>query len=109
MMPHRGFHPSATLVTINPYIFHIGLALIFFGYAPHIAFIRRLTGLSWPALPDMVMYIAAAAYAIHEPQTIQGARLLVKSGVCKFHGNSASTSSKVFAAGKSRMTRRSQV
>lgn len=61
MAPHRGFHPSATLVTINPYVFHIGLALVFFGYAPHIAFIRRLTGLGWPALPDMVMYIAAAA------------------------------------------------
>lgn len=61
MTPHRGFHPSATLVTINPYVFHIGLALIFFGYAPHIAFIRRVIGLGWPALPDMVMYIAAAA------------------------------------------------
>ncbi|MDP3827726.1 MAG: hypothetical protein Q8Q74_14325, partial [Polaromonas sp.] len=61
MAPHRGFHPSATLVTVNPYVFHIGLALVFFGYAPHIAFIRRLTGLGWPALPDMVMYVAAAA------------------------------------------------
>ena len=61
MIPHRGIHPSATLVTINPYVFHIGLALVFFGYAPHIAFVRRLTGLGWPALPDLVMYIAAAA------------------------------------------------
>lgn len=61
MVAHRGFHPSATLVTINPYVFHIGLALVFFGYAPHIAFIRRLTGVGWPALPDMVMYLAAAA------------------------------------------------
>ncbi len=61
MLPHRGFHPSATLVTINPYVFHVGLALVFFGYAPHIAFIQRLTGLGWPALPDMVMYLAAAA------------------------------------------------
>jgi nitrate reductase gamma subunit len=52
---------SAALVTLNPYVFHIGLALVFFGYAPHIAFIRRLTGLGWPALPDMVMYLAAAA------------------------------------------------
>jgi nitrate reductase gamma subunit len=32
-----------------------------FGYAPHIAFIHRLTGLTWPALPDMVMYLAAGA------------------------------------------------
>lgn len=56
----QGFAPSATLVTLNPYAFHIGLAVIVFGYAPHIAFIRRLTGLSWPALPDAVMYAAAA-------------------------------------------------
>lgn len=58
-VPH-GFSPSATLVTFNPYLFHIGLAVIVFGYAPHIAFIRRLTGLGWPALPDAVMYVAAA-------------------------------------------------
>ena len=61
MVPRGGFHPSATLVTINPYVFHIGLALVFFGYAPHIAFIQRVTGLWWPALPDMVMYLAAGA------------------------------------------------
>jgi nitrate reductase gamma subunit len=61
MLPKGGFHPSATLVTFNPYIFHIGLALVFFGYAPHIAFVRRTLGIGWPALPDMVMYLAAAA------------------------------------------------
>jgi nitrate reductase gamma subunit len=55
---------SATLVTLNPYVFHIGLALVFFGYAPHIAFMTRLTGLHWPALPDPVMYMAAAATII---------------------------------------------
>lgn len=51
---------SATLATFNPYLFHVGLAVVFFGYAPHIAFMRRLTGLSWPALPDPWMYLAAA-------------------------------------------------
>jgi nitrate reductase gamma subunit len=61
MLPRGGFHPSATLVTVNPYVFHIGLVVVVFGYAPHIAFIRRLTGLSWPAFPDAVMYAAAAA------------------------------------------------
>jgi nitrate reductase gamma subunit len=61
MWPRKGLTFSATLVTFNPYVFHIGLALVFFGYAPHIAFIRRLTGLGWPALPDIVMYLAAAA------------------------------------------------
>lgn len=54
-----GFSPSATLVTFNPYVFHIGLAVVVFGYAPHVAFVRRLTGLSWPALPDAAMYLAA--------------------------------------------------
>jgi nitrate reductase gamma subunit len=61
MVPRGGFHPSATLVTFNPYVFHIGLAVVFFGYAPHIAFIRRVTGLGWQAFPDLVMYVAAAA------------------------------------------------
>jgi nitrate reductase gamma subunit len=60
MWPRKGFRASATLATFNPYVFHIGLALVFFGYAPHIAFIRRLTGLGWPALPDPVIYLAAA-------------------------------------------------
>lgn len=56
----KGFAPGTALVTINPYAFHVGLAVIVFGYAPHIAFVQRLTGLSWPALPDVVMYLAAA-------------------------------------------------
>lgn len=61
LWPRKGMRDSATLVTLNPYVFHIGLALVFFGYAPHIAFIRRLTGLGWPALPDAVMVLSAAA------------------------------------------------
>jgi len=61
MWPRREFAPSTRFVTINGYVFHVGLALVFFGYAPHIAFVHRLTGLSWPALPDFVMYLAAAA------------------------------------------------
>lgn len=61
MWPRREFAPSTRFVTINGYVFHVGLALVFFGYAPHIAFVHRFTGLSWPALPDFVMYLAAAA------------------------------------------------
>jgi nitrate reductase gamma subunit len=64
MWPRKEFVQAALVRTIGGYVFHIGLALVFFGYAPHIAFIRRLTGLSWPALPDMVMYLAAAATII---------------------------------------------
>ena len=61
MWPRKAFAPSTRLVTLNGYAFHIGLALLVFGYAPHIAFIQRHLGLSWPALPDVVIYIAAAA------------------------------------------------
>ncbi len=61
MLPRKGFHPSATLATINPYVYHIGLAIVAFGYLPHIDFIKRLAGLSWPALPDWVMYVSAGA------------------------------------------------
>jgi nitrate reductase gamma subunit len=60
MKPRAPYRGSATLATVNPYLFHVGLALVFFGYAPHIAFVRRLTGLSWPALPDPAVYLAAA-------------------------------------------------
>jgi nitrate reductase gamma subunit len=61
MWPRPAFGQAAMVTTLNGYVFHIGLALVFFGYAPHIAFVQRLTGLHWPALPDAVMYLAAAA------------------------------------------------
>jgi nitrate reductase gamma subunit len=61
MLPRPGFHPSATLATINPYIYHLGLAVVAFGYLPHIDFVKRLTGAGWPALPDWLVYLAAGA------------------------------------------------
>jgi nitrate reductase gamma subunit len=59
MWPRREFGQAAMVTTFNGYVFHIGLALTVFGYAPHIAFVRRLTGLGWPALPDATMYFAS--------------------------------------------------
>lgn len=44
----------------NAYAYHIGLALVAFAFAPHIAFIARHTGIGWPALPDPVTYVATA-------------------------------------------------
>ena len=34
---------------VNGYVFHIGLAICVFAFAPHILFMKSLTGLSWPA------------------------------------------------------------
>jgi len=58
----RRFKPDApfarqTLLThVNGYVFHIGLAIVVFGFAPHIVFIRDLIGISWPSLPNNVIY-----------------------------------------------------
>lgn len=45
---------------MNAYGYHIALAIVAFAFAPHIAFIARHLGVSWPALPDPVTYIATA-------------------------------------------------
>ncbi|MGB0087157.1 MAG: hypothetical protein WBP94_17505 [Rhodomicrobiaceae bacterium] len=54
--PHQSFVSAALFSTLNGYVFHVGLALIVFGFTPHILFIRDLTGLFWPAMPSNVVY-----------------------------------------------------
>jgi len=61
----RMWHPATlrrrSLVgTVNAYGYHIGLAIVAFGFLPHIAFIQRLTGLSWPGVPGPVFALAVA-------------------------------------------------
>lgn len=46
------------LGALNGYLYHAGLAVIVFGYLPHLHFIERLTGLAWPPLPGPVVYFA---------------------------------------------------
>ena len=58
MLPPRGVQIRGAAMA-NAYAYHIGLALVVFGFAPHIAFIERHLGLSWPALPDALFYLAA--------------------------------------------------
>lgn len=60
MWHHRTFRDATIVGTLNAYGYHAGLAVIFFGFAPHIAFIRRLTGLTWPAIPGWLFVIAVA-------------------------------------------------
>lgn len=64
LWPRKTFGAGALLSSINGYVFHIGLALVVFGYAPHIGFVDRFTGLSWRAFPDGVIYVAAGITAI---------------------------------------------
>ncbi|MBI5462725.1 MAG: hypothetical protein HY941_11135 [Gammaproteobacteria bacterium] len=43
---------------IGGYVFHVGLAIVVFLFAPHIELIENLFGLSWPALPSQVVDLA---------------------------------------------------
>ncbi len=60
MWPHREFRADSAAATFNGYLYHLGWFVAFLVFVPHIAFVKRLTGISWPALPDPVMYVATA-------------------------------------------------
>ena len=57
---HEPFRERTRNGTIIAYTFHIGLALVFLGGAPHILFIESFSGLSWTPLPTMFIHVVAA-------------------------------------------------
>ena len=56
MWPYPTFVKAALFSTVNGYVFHIGLAIIVFGFGPHILFFKNLIGLSWGNLPNNLVY-----------------------------------------------------
>jgi nitrate reductase gamma subunit len=58
MIPGKEFRRGGKLSVFGGYFYHLGLAVIVFGFLPHIAFIQRLTGLAWPPLPEYLVYLA---------------------------------------------------
>ena len=48
------------LQQVTGYVLHIGLFIVILLYVPHIEFIRGLTGLDWPGLPNNIIHIASA-------------------------------------------------
>jgi len=52
LWPRPNFAAATRFVTLTSYVFHLGLAVVVFGLAPHILFVRNLVGLGWPALPS---------------------------------------------------------
>lgn len=58
-VPPPGMLKRSPVSYIGGYIFHIGLAIVVFLFAPHILLIKNLTGLSWPALPSQFVDLAA--------------------------------------------------
>ena len=59
MIPRKGVSIRGTQ-TLNAYAYHIALAVVALGFAPHIAFIARHLGFGWRPLPDAVTYVATA-------------------------------------------------
>ena len=57
MLPRKEFRHGRDFGIWNAYAYHVGLAVIVFGYLPHIHFVERLAGLSWPPLPGPVVYL----------------------------------------------------
>lgn len=59
MWPRKDIFPRTVFTTVNSFVFHLGLAIVVFGLAPHIVFIRDLFGLGWPALPSNLVFSVA--------------------------------------------------
>jgi len=67
-VPPEGYVKKSPVTYIGGYVFHIGLAICVFLFAPHIKLIQSLTGLSWPGLPsqfiDLVAVVTIAAMVV---------------------------------------------
>lgn len=57
--PERNTFKRSTFTVVSGYIFHIGLFITVFLFAPHILFFKDVFGLSWPALPTAMVDAAA--------------------------------------------------
>jgi nitrate reductase gamma subunit len=60
-LPAQGMLKRDPVTYISGYVFHLGLLLAIFMFAPHIAFFRSITGLSWPGLPTALTDAAVVA------------------------------------------------
>ncbi|MHB1216092.1 MAG: hypothetical protein ACYCY9_14015 [Thiobacillus sp.] len=58
-LPPPGMLKTSPVSYIAGYIFHLGLAVVVFLFAPHILLIKDFTGLSWPALPSQFIDLTA--------------------------------------------------
>lgn len=59
MWPEREYAARTRFSLVIGYVFHLGLAVIVFGFAQHILFIRDISGLHWAGLPTGVITIVS--------------------------------------------------
>jgi nitrate reductase gamma subunit len=58
-LPVPGLIKAAPVTYLGGYVFHLGLAVVVLGFAPHIKLIQSLLGISWPGLPSQLVDLAA--------------------------------------------------
>ena len=54
--PQEAYKYQTLFNLVNGYLFHVGLFVIVFFLAPHVLFIEDLLGVSWPSLPNNVIF-----------------------------------------------------
>jgi nitrate reductase gamma subunit len=64
MWPEAVYKQRMLFTLINGYVFHVGLAIVVFLLLPHILFFDDLLGLSWPHLPNNVVYAVSVITAV---------------------------------------------
>ena len=67
-LPAPGMLKTSPITYVGGYVFHLGLAVVVFLFAPHIKLIQSLLGLSWPGLPsqlvDLMTVVTLAAMLV---------------------------------------------
>lgn len=58
-VPPPGMLKRSPVSYVGGYIFHVGLLIVVFFFAPHIKLVQSLVGISWPGLPSQVIDAAA--------------------------------------------------
>lgn len=54
-VPPPGMLKTSPVSYVGGYTFHVGLAVVVFLFAPHIALLTSIAGVVWPALPSQVV------------------------------------------------------
>lgn len=58
--PRTTFAPKNSVSSVNAAAWHVALAIVVLGFVPHIQFVRKLTGVSWPAVPGWLFGTAVS-------------------------------------------------
>ena len=59
LWPAKIYTKVALFTTVNGYVFHFGLAIIVFGLAEHILFLKGLFGVSWANIPTGIISVVS--------------------------------------------------